>query len=297
MQLLQMRGRLPRRIYAGLSGLGDAAESQRILLNSQIAQLEQSMSQCSGGEGEAQICAAQKQQQIDHLRQALAAIDAAPAAKPLAIAAAITAPQGNPDPRSGPERAEADRQVRMMSDAQVREAVYGDQFSGAVYLKNNPDVANDPYWGKNPERHFLAYGQYEGRAYPTAEVKAVPATPTTPPLPAGSKLTVTDVPSTFAPIPSFAPAPAPAAATINPLAVSSLAPVTNAMQLTPGRVSAQGIDREIERQAQQSSGLPSWAIPVGLAAAALLLIPLLAGGPAPAPAPAPAPTKRTKGKR
>lgn len=290
MQLLQMRGRLPRRIYAGLSGLGDVAESQRIMLQSQIDRLEQSKSQCSGGEGGAQECAYAIEQQLVPLRQALAAINASPAPAPAPAPAS-----SNPDQRPAAERAAADQQVRQMSDAQVREAVYGDQFSGAVYLKNNPDVANDPYWGKNPERHYLAYGQYENRPYPTAEVKAVPATPTTPPLPTGTKLTVSDVPSTFAPIPSFAPAPAPASPVVNPLSVTSaLAPVTNAMQLTPGRTQAQGIDREIERQAQ-SSGLPSWAIPVGLAAAALLLIPLLAGGPAPAPAPAAAP-KRAKGK-
>lgn len=39
-------------------------------------------------------------------------------------------------------------------------------FDGAAYLSANPDVAADPYWGKNPEEHYQTYGQNEGRSRP-----------------------------------------------------------------------------------------------------------------------------------
>lgn len=68
---------------------------------------------------------------------------------------------------------------------------------------------------------------------------------------------------------AVAPSPASAPMVATPLTVLSqpLAPVT--------REGPQGIDREIERAA--SSSLPSWAIPAGVAAAALLLVTLSRG--------------------
>lgn len=223
--------------------------------------------------------------------ESMAAIQAARvmAATPPAQQQAASA---NPDTRPAAERAAADAQVRRMSDQEVRDAVHEPRFSGALYLKNNPDVAAHPTWGKDPARHYLAYGQYENRPYPDSGVTATPLTPTTPPLPTQTstmpvKVTYTDIPG-MPPIPSFAPAPT-IAQTLNPLA-------TNSMQLTPGRTQSQGIDRELEREAQTQaqSSLPPWAIPVGLAAAALLLISLLTGSPSPAPAPAPAKGKKGK---
>jgi hypothetical protein len=40
------------------------------------------------------------------------------------------------------------------------------QFDAGEYLRQNPDIANDPYWGSNPEEHWQQYGQREGRQNP-----------------------------------------------------------------------------------------------------------------------------------
>lgn len=298
---LPYRMPLPRRMpsrmpWSALSGLGDVNESQRIFLQSQIDRLEQQKSQCSGGEGGWQECAAQLENQIAPLRQALAAIPAP------AVAAPAPAPaSSNPDTRPAAERAAADQQVRQMSDAQVREAVYGDKFSGAEYLARYPDVAADSYWGKNPERHFLAYGQYEGRVYPdgswlaaqqrekaTIAPSGVTVTPMTP----ESKPLITGIPAMPA-IPSFAPTPVPAPAGVNPLAFTGGA--SNSMQLTPS-AGAQGLmplTSSAPKPAAQSA-LPAWLLPAGIAVGALVLIPLLTGKPSPAPAAATKPARRAK---
>lgn len=39
----------------------------------------------------------------------------------------------------------------------------GGEFDEAAYLKANPDIAADPFWGANPELHFLENGRREGR--------------------------------------------------------------------------------------------------------------------------------------
>lgn len=36
-------------------------------------------------------------------------------------------------------------------------------FDAASYLRNNPDVAADPYYGAHPEEHYRMHGQAEGR--------------------------------------------------------------------------------------------------------------------------------------
>jgi hypothetical protein len=45
-------------------------------------------------------------------------------------------------------------------------ATEGD-FDPVAYLRDNPDVANDKYWGANPEAHYLQFGMREGRARPS----------------------------------------------------------------------------------------------------------------------------------
>lgn len=41
------------------------------------------------------------------------------------------------------------------------------EFDPVAYLRANPDVAADRYWGANPELHYLEHGMREGRARPT----------------------------------------------------------------------------------------------------------------------------------
>lgn len=41
------------------------------------------------------------------------------------------------------------------------------EFDAAQYLRDNPDVAADKYWGANPELHYLEHGMREGRARPS----------------------------------------------------------------------------------------------------------------------------------
>lgn len=40
------------------------------------------------------------------------------------------------------------------------------QFDAEAYLRQNPDVAADPYFGQNPYEHYLTRGAAEGRAKP-----------------------------------------------------------------------------------------------------------------------------------
>lgn len=42
----------------------------------------------------------------------------------------------------------------------------GPTFDAEAYLRANPDVAADPYFGANPYQHYLQHGQQEGRAKP-----------------------------------------------------------------------------------------------------------------------------------
>jgi hypothetical protein len=76
-----------------------------------------------------------------------------------------------------------------------------------------------------------------------------------------------------------APSPSSAPMVAQPITPSQqLAPVTS---FAP-RASAQGIDRELERQAQESDALPSWAIPAALGGAVLVMaLPLLSSRSAP----------------
>ena len=43
----------------------------------------------------------------------------------------------------------------------------GGGFDAAAYLRDNPDVASNPYYGSRPLEHYTAYGKDEGRAFPT----------------------------------------------------------------------------------------------------------------------------------
>lgn len=74
----------------------------------------------------------------------------------------------------------------------------------------------------------------------------------------------------------IAPSPSSQPVIAQPIAPLSqpLPPVLSPSMLTQ-RVSAQGIDREIERQTPPSSGLPSWAPLAAIGAAALVAVPLL----------------------
>lgn len=47
-----------------------------------------------------------------------------------------------------------------------------DEFNAQAYLAANPDVANDPYYGQNPEEHWNKLGRGEGRADPGRIQKA-----------------------------------------------------------------------------------------------------------------------------
>jgi hypothetical protein len=51
----------------------------------------------------------------------------------------------------------------------------GGYFNAQQYLADNPDVAADKYFGKNPEEHWNTYGQYENRKNPI--VGQTPGTP------------------------------------------------------------------------------------------------------------------------
>lgn len=51
-------------------------------------------------------------------------------------------------------------------------------FNAQCYLQRYPDVAADPYFGANPEQHWLQYGQGEGRIPGCDDVSAT-ATATT----------------------------------------------------------------------------------------------------------------------
>ena len=48
----------------------------------------------------------------------------------------------------------------------------GGEFDAAAYLRNNPDVAANPYFNQNPFEHYQRYGSAEGRAYPTTAAVA-----------------------------------------------------------------------------------------------------------------------------
>ena len=50
---------------------------------------------------------------------------------------------------------------------------------GTAYLKANPDVAADPYWGANPMLHYQQHGQFEGRTWNNTDPNATPAAPQT----------------------------------------------------------------------------------------------------------------------
>jgi hypothetical protein len=41
------------------------------------------------------------------------------------------------------------------------------EFDPVAYLRDNPDVAADRYWGANPEAHYQQFGMREGRARPS----------------------------------------------------------------------------------------------------------------------------------
>jgi hypothetical protein len=45
----------------------------------------------------------------------------------------------------------------------------GGQFDAAQYLRDNPDVASNAYWGADPLRHYNEKGRAEGRAMPTTK--------------------------------------------------------------------------------------------------------------------------------
>lgn len=69
-----------------------------------------------------------------------------------------------------------DEQQRQFDAVQKLLAPYVNASTGAgafdsnAYLRANPDVASDPYWGANPEQHYLQRGQFEGRAKPMTGV-------------------------------------------------------------------------------------------------------------------------------
>src|ERR1044072_402581 len=41
------------------------------------------------------------------------------------------------------------------------------EFDPVAYLRDNPDVAADKYWGANPEAHYFEHGMREGRSRPS----------------------------------------------------------------------------------------------------------------------------------
>jgi hypothetical protein len=153
--------------------------------------------------------------------------------------------------------------ARSMSDADVRAAVNADLFSNAVYLRDHPDVAADPYWSQNPERHYLAHGIAAGWRYPLPDVQIktvyeVPALPST----AGLFPKVTQV----APAPASSPVQATPVPT--PLQQTSMfaTPVTSyAPQIGPAPAPAP----------LPAKSLPSWVIPAAIGAAALVAVPIL----------------------
>lgn len=48
----------------------------------------------------------------------------------------------------------------------------GGGFDAAAYLRDNPDVAADPYWGQHPEEHYQQHGMAEGRQAPQVAAPA-----------------------------------------------------------------------------------------------------------------------------
>lgn len=181
------------------------------------------------------------------------------------------APGSNPDPRPVAERAAADAEVRRMSDQEVRDAVGEPNFGGALYLQQNPDVAAHPVWGRDPARHYLAYGQYEGRPYPGTLPIAAPAP--APVIEVRPVYQVPALPSTadlFSKVTQVAPAPASSTPMqVTPIAAPSPSifdvPLTTSYAPTPTAAPA----------APAKKALPSWAIPAALGAAALVVLPLL----------------------
>jgi hypothetical protein len=45
------------------------------------------------------------------------------------------------------------------------QAATGGHFDWGRYLRENPDVAADPYFSQRPQEHYDRFGKYEGRAY------------------------------------------------------------------------------------------------------------------------------------
>lgn len=107
-----------------------------------------------------------------------------------------------------------------MPDEQVRSLVGGTAFSGAEYRARWPDVAADPYWSQNPERHWLACGRYEGRPFPDGSWLRAQQSPPPAPAPAAAPAPAP------APAQASAPAPAPYTAPIAPQAGASQSTTT-----------------------------------------------------------------------
>jgi hypothetical protein len=174
------------------------------------------------------------------------------------------------DTRPAAERAAADAHVRRMSDAEVLAQFTGTNFDADAYLRQNPDVAADPMWGVNPHRHWLAYGQHEGRAFPKT------AAPASSPLQLTPVYEVPALPSTASIFPKVTQvAPAPASSTVQATPVATPLQQTS-MFATPVTSYAPQLPVAAPAPAPlPSKSLPSWAIPAAIGAAALVAVPLL----------------------
>lgn len=76
------------------------------------------------------------------------------------------------------QQQEQDRQNRIKAATERINTLFNggtsSLFDPEAYLKENPDVAADSYWGSVPQMHYQQFGQREGRAAPMSTVTVDP---------------------------------------------------------------------------------------------------------------------------